>query len=549
MKFRYNKHIFAFAIGAVAAMSLYSCKDDSTDVLITQAYIEPDAFFVESASDKNVSYKAVLSEDGSKFSIQLPENLDPEKELNGAKAHFYLSMGATCTPALSEVQNFADLDNPVVYTVTSNDGGATRSYVVDYMLVGPTQVAKGEKIPSADRIAAKTWDQLGFGTRAKFETWGEYKDKDGDDIMLPLSFERGDLMGMPAFCGHDNVVVFARAYALNGKEADAFKVFDATTLAPKGTLNLGGIKPSEVVAVSSDWHGNMIAAVGRKAAGKSDLYVWTSPDEAPVLLGSTHTSVEIEEGNDDAGSYISVAGDLLGNAAIAFGGPRDADGTHYKYNVYGGQLNAEYTTIKTGHPSNDMNSFQMISFFGPKKSDSYLVGDAQKSEVKTDDSTYSMRDEIMIYVNGPDGDMRGVIDYHDTGYNGWSYDHADAGAWWQRSGQSLKRKGGRRPTVHAMVLNGYKYAFWTTGSNTIARTIITDTSLKEYQTNLGCHWGFGQTTLALFGDFGMWRRDCYGSMADWYYDDEAGEGRIAVWLDRVGLVMFKPSSVGFVTEN
>lgn len=535
MKLNLIKNIFAFAAVVVSAFAFPSCKEDLSETLQTEAFIEPDAFYVVSAVDKNRVYKAVLSDDGSNFSIRLPQNVDPMEELVGATPNFFLSMGATCVPALSEPQNFADPDNPVVYTVTSNDGLNKRSYSVDYIVVEPTTVDYGEPFSTADVVAAKNIKALGW-TNNYVYSWdaNAYELAPGQ----PVDINLGDIMGSPAFCGLDHIVVFARAYALSGQPDKAFKVFDPATLNAKGSLNLGSINPADVVAVASDWHGNMIAAVGRKVTGKSDLYVWTSPENAPVLIGTTHTSVEVSENNENAASYINVAGDLTGNAVIAFGAPADADGTHYKYNVYGGQLNSDYKVIKTGYSSEDQYKFQMISFFGIKDSDPYLVGDCKVSE-KSD----KMEDEVAVYLNGPDGSQRAYADYYNTAYNGWVHDNGDA--WWQRSGQTMKREGARRPTVHAMRINGRDYAFWTTGSIYTMRTLITDRNLSEYYTDYGCFWGFGKTTQAM-GCTNSWQRDGYGPMADWYFDDETQHGYIALWIERVGLVMFELSCVAFL---
>lgn len=536
MKLNLIKNILAFATIAVSALSFTSCNDDLSETLQSQAYIEPDAFYVVSAADKSRVYKAVLSEDGTLFSIRLPQNVDPAEELVGATPKFFLAMGATCEPALSEPQDFTDPENPVVYTVTSHDGAAKRSYTVDYIVVEPTTVDFGEAFSTADVVAAKNIRNLGW-TNNYYYSW------DANAYELPpnqpVDINLGDIMGSPAFCGHDNIVVFARAYALSGQPDKAFKVFDPQTLEAKGALNLGSIDPAQVVAVASDWHGNMIAAVGRKVTGKSDLYIWTSPEDEPLLIGSTHVSVEIEENNDNAASYINVAGDLTRNAVIAFGGPRDADGTHYKYKVFGGQLNSDYKVIKTGCSSEDQYKFQMISYFGIKDSDPYLVGDCYITQ-KTPDK---MEDEVGIYLNGPDGDRRAYADYYNTAYNGWVHDNGDA--WWQRTGQTMKREGARRPTVHAMYINGRYYAFWTTGSIYTMRTLITDRNLSEYYTDYGCFWGFGKTTAAM-GCVNSWQRDGYGPMADWYFDDESQHGYIALWIERVGLVMFEISCVAFL---
>lgn len=534
MKTYHIKSILAFAAVAVSAMSFSSCKDDISETLESEAYIQPEAFYVVSAVDKNRQFQAVLSEDGSTFTIRVPQNVDPEAELNGAVPKFYLSMGAIVKPDITEPQNFFDTENPVVYTVTAKNGGATRSYKVDFTIVEPTTVAYGEAFSSADICAAVGIKALGWECDYSVHNWGEYAYETAP-CALPIDVRYGDIMGMPAFCGHDNVVVFARAYALNGQIDKAFKVFDPATLAPKGQLNLGSINPADVVAVASDWHGNMIAAVGRKSTGKSDLYVWTSPEEAPAMIGTTHCSVEVEANDNNAASYINVAGDLTRNAVIAFGGPRSDEGIHYKYKVFGGQLNADYKEIKTGCSSNDQNKFQMISFFGIKDTDPYLVGDPYISAKVPD----KMEDEIGVYLNGPEGDRRAEADYYNPAYNGWN-------GWWLRTGQAMKREGGRRPTVHAMYINGRNYAFWSTGSMNQTRTLITDRNLSEYYKDYGCFWMFGPTTIAMAGRDSFWIRDGFGSMADWYFDDETQHGYIALWCDRVGLIMFELSCVAYL---
>lgn len=394
-------------------------------------------------------------------------------------------------------------------------------------------VEHGEAFSSADIVAAKSIKDLGWPNNS---TYTRNPDAYYLEPNQPVDINQGDIMGMPAFCGHDNIVVFARAYALNGQPDKAFRVLDPYTLEAKGELNLGSINPAEIVAVASDWEGNMIAAVGRKVTGKSDIFVWTSPDEKPELIGSTHTSIEVSEDNDNAASYINVAGDLTGDAVIAFGGPRDADGTHYKYKVSGGKLNSDYKVIKTGYSSEDQYKFQMISYFGIDDADPYLVGDCHVSN-RSD----TFEDEVGVYLNNPDGSPRAYAEYYNPAYNGWEQDNGDS--WWQRTGQTMKREGGRRPTVHAMHINDRDYAFWTTGSIDRVRTLITDRYFSEYYTDYGCFWCFGKTTGAMTGSAYSWQRDGYGPMADWYFDEKTQHGFIALWVDRVGLIMFEISCV------
>lgn len=522
MKFNYSKYLVAFAAVVASAMAFSSCKDDdSSDKLMTDAYIEPDAFYVVSAVDKTRIYKAVLSEDGSTFSIRLPQNVDPATELTGATPRFYLSMGALCEPALSEPQNFADPENPVVYTVTAATGGKTRAYTVDYIIVEPTTIDFGELPATMDRYAAaKVGGDFGFN---------------------------GDIIGSPAFCGLEHVVMFSRKYA-------TLRVYDLSTLAVSATqLKTDAFALADVVAVTSDSKGNLVVAVGGYNSGHTKFYYYTSPDSDPVAVESeTHTSVEYEL-SDAAmmGTYINCTGDITTQAVIAFGGPRDELGTHYKYYVSGGKLRDDYETIHTGYPSNDMNEFQMISFFSVKKNSPYLVGDCEKSAKEMD----AMQDEVNIRLNDNMGNTIAKADYYNTAYNGWQN-------WWQRTGQATTTKGGRRPTVHAMNLNGVELTLFSTGGGPIVyvpstgkdggapqlqRTLITNKTIDEYYSKYGA---FDGTWLIAIGSEGAapWIDYCSGTgmMCDWCFDDEKQDGYIAVWYERRALMIYRVSCVAML---
>ena len=507
MKLNYSKH-FLTAAAALLAVLASSCKDDLTASLSETAYIEPDAFYVPSAVDKNRVYKAQLNATQDTFYIRVPQNVDPVAELTGAVPQFYLSLGASVTPVMTDAQNFADLDNPPKYTVTSKTGGTTHTYVVSYVVVDPQPIEFGELPASIDRYAvAAIGGDFGFN---------------------------GDIIGSPAFCGLDHVVMFSRKY-------NTLRVYDLPSLAVSATqLNTTPFALADVVAVTSDSKGNLVVAVGGNASGHSKFYYYTAPDQEPVALdGETHTSVEYEAGEAAMmGTYISCTGDISGQAVIAFAGPRDAVGTHFKYYCSGGILrNDNYETIHTGYPSNDMNEFQMISFFSTKKNSAYLVGDCQKSN--KDDG---MEDEVQIRVNDNMGNTIGQADYYAPAYNSWE-------GWWQRTGQALSLKGSRRPTVHAMNLNGIELALFTTGGGPKAmqsqRTIITDKALGEYYTDYGA---FDGTWLITIGDetAAPWRdyyTDGTGVMCDWCFDDEKQEGYIAVWYERRALIIYEVSCI------
>ncbi len=543
MKLKYYSIIVALGL-SLASISVTSCKDDMTEQLRGEARIEAASFTVTGTgltfpTKEPPVFRTSLSEDGHTFYIRVPENYDPQLEIKGVTPRFTLSMAATVEPAMSVLQDFSDLDNPVVYTVTSADGSVTETYKVTYLIVPPTQVEKGTGFTASEMTACKTYVELGFpGTYASWT----YQPSD------VLNVSMGDLIGMPAFCGNE-IVIFSRSYAwgnsaaVNGVPAfpadhsQAFKVFTLPDMEPAGELNLGGISPGDVVAVTSDAAGHMVAAVGRKAGGSTTFYYWTSTTEEPIELGSVDVSTEIGNHDADAGSYLNVAGDVTDQAVMTAAAPRSDEGQHYKFRVAGGRLIPGYDVISTGHSSNDKAWFQMVSFFGPGEYDPYLCGDTEDMHMDNG--------QINVYLQNSDGSNRGTMDYHKTGVNGWTHD--DGEQWWSRSGMWLARGGGRRPTVHAMTINGVPYSFFTTGSDWRVRGVLMEQNLDKCVTFGQSsdypfpHFGYGKTTAAKSprGDGGMWIGQSYGAMADWMYDEEEMVGYVAVWSDRFGIHLFK----------
>lgn len=524
-------YILTAALTAALLPVTTSCSDDMSEQLRSEAKIESYAITVKSSTG-NV-YQTKVSEDGHTIYIKINPFIDIAAELSEATPTFYLSMGATVTPPMTEAQNFSDLDNPVEYTVTSGDGKHVEKYYVTYTI--SDKIPMGEGFTHGEDAGYKTYTELGFpGTYASWVTW--------EDI---VDTKKGDLLAFPSFCGKDHLVIFARRYAWgddgsenpkNAMAADpsnAFRVYDRVTLAEQGSLNLGNISAADVVAVSSDWGGNMVAAVGRKSAGKTDFYYWTSPDASPVHIGTSNVSVEIGNHSADGGSYINIAGDITGDALIAAAAPRDTEGSHYKFFVRDGQLRPEPEIIHTGHSSNDKAWFQMISFFGPEDNAPYLVGD-------TEDNKPEDNGQIRVYLNNSNGTNRATMDYHTSGVNGWRHD--DGEDWWSRSGKWMSRGGGRRPTVNAMVINGKPYSYWTTGTDWRNRGILMDQELKtvinQYPT-----FGFGKCTREKNtvepNNGSIWLPYSFGCMADWMFDEESQEGYVAVWSDRFGLNTFK----------
>lgn len=525
---RLKHYILTAAFTAALLPLTTSCSDDMTEGLRSEAKIENYGITFKSSS--GMVFKGKV--DGNIIYIKINPYIDASTDLTEVTPTFYLSMGATITPPLSEVQDCSDPDNPVIYTVTSGDGKHVQRYEVQYTI--SDKIAPGEGFTNGEDAGCRTYTELGFpGTYGSWVMW--------EDV---VDVKKGDLLAFPSFCGKDNLVIFSRRYAWGDSGSDnpknamvadpsnAFKVYDRVTLQESGSLNLGGIAPADVVAVASDWVGNMVAAVGRKASGKTDFYYWTAPDAAPVHAGTANVSVEIGNHDTDAGSYINVAGDITGDALIAASAPRDNEGSHYKFVVRNGQVRTEPQIIKTGHSSNDKAWFQMISFFGPEENAPYLVGD-------TEDNAPEDNGQIRVYLNSSTGKNRASMDYHTSGVNGWHHD--DGEDWWSRSGKWLSRGGGRRPSVNAMVINGMPYSYFTTGTDWRNRGILMDQEFKAV-INMYPTFGFGNCTREKNPnkeEASIWLPYSFGCMADWMYDEEEQEGYVAVWSDRFGLNTFK----------
>ncbi|MDE6367723.1 MAG: hypothetical protein K2K94_00625, partial [Muribaculaceae bacterium] len=120
MKIKSFRYLLASALSVVAVAAVTSCKDDISDTLRSEAKIEPFNFTVTGVGvnpDKAAPvFRSRFSEDGDTIYIRVPEDYDVKGELNGAIPKFYLSMGASVTPLMTEPQDFSDPDNPLVYT-------------------------------------------------------------------------------------------------------------------------------------------------------------------------------------------------------------------------------------------------------------------------------------------------------------------------------------------------------------------------------------------------------------------------------------------------
>ncbi|MCM1532878.1 MAG: DUF5018 domain-containing protein [Ruminococcus flavefaciens] len=540
MKLKYI--LYAATVGVMMG-SLTACDDDMTADLRSDANIESFGFTVSAPAvydpeDPTKEIRAAKTfkvkpdaNDPTKFYVCISPFLDASEYLTNCRPQFYLSMGATVNPPMTESQDFSHLDAPVEYTVTSGDGKHTKKFYVSWK--ESEMKAVGEGIGDIEEEACKTYVELGYpGT---FGTWPAWKSED-------LKTSMGDLMCYPAFCGTDKLVLFSRRYAwgddgqagakyqMAANPSLAIKVFDVETLTPNGALNLGSINVADIVAIASDFKGNMVAAVGRKSAGQTDFYYWTSIDADPVHIGTAPITIDISLNDTDASPYINVAGDITINAAIATSAPRTDRGHHYKFYAYRGVLEPNYEDIYTEHTQLDLTQFQMISYFGSSENDPYLVGDCEPNGAETNG-------HVKIYLNNPDGSNRASCDYHPAWYNGATMSNGDA--WWSRSGTKPERTGSRRPTVYAMILNGQSYSFFLTGTDQCTRGLFTNQELNEQVAGALNFDNMKQCKDKSNGkDMGSWQMDSFGAVATWYFDDEAQQGRVITWADRWGVNSF-----------
>lgn len=534
MKFNGIKKLaYCLIAGMTMSATMTSCEDNIDDKLHAEAEMLPGGFSVVSPTGK--VYKGQFSEDGSTVYIKINFKYDPTVELNGAKPTFFLSMGATVNPPMTEPQDFSDLEHPVEYTVTSADGSHQRKYYVTYQLVS-VKVEPGVGFTGCEKEAVKTYTEMGYP--GVYHSWVSG--------VPSINVNTGDLLAYPAFCGKDKLVMFSARYAWGDDGSNnaankmpanhdyAFMVYESSTLEPAGKLNLGSLNPSDFVAITSDSKGNMVAAVGRKASGKTDFYYWTSPEDKPHHFGSADVSCDISNHSADGGSYLSVTGDITGTAVIAAAAPRSATGDHYRFQVYGGKVQ-DYTIIHTGYNADSKAWFQMISYFGPEPEDAYMIGYQADNPGKDNG-------QINVTIRDGDGANLGVLDHYVTpfmnGTLGGKFD--DGQVWWARTGKWLERGGGHRPTVHAMTLNGVQYSYFTTGYEWRNRTLMHYNNMNDAITDYPT-WGYGLDTQAKNPnpevEDGHYLDYSFGMMCDWYFDDEELEGRVAIWSERFGVVM------------
>lgn len=500
-----NKIILPACALAAIASGMSSCKDDDMFTVDgQQAFIictdKIDCPYVEYVDENGVTTKFKSRMSNDTIYIQVNPTVDPKVVLSNATLKFCTSKGASVTPDPTVPVDFT-VEGGVKYTVTSEDGKTSRTYVVTHGLTDNLPYGEGATLGTIQ--LEKQFPELGYpGERGNFG----YTD----------SRLYGDINGYISFCGHDYVVILGRQYtdphfddpSMSTVDLDlGLRYYNASDLSYAGKLNIGSIEAKDIKAISSDWNGVMVGTV-TTGSSSTDIYLWETPSSAPRLFGTVAENLGMAA---DGSNYIQISGDIKGQANIACGGQRGPEGNHFIIHVEGGQI-VSTDKISSGYSSGDSNGFQMIAPVGSEPNPSYVVGDAEGSGNNT----------IKVYINSYTGRtgtiMPGVL--QSTGSGGFH-------DWWVGTGACLARTGARRPYVSCMPINGRDYVMILNGTgwwwcNTIvdAADLRTRIAGAEYDFSVNASWSFGGT-------------------GDWYWDESEHAAYWIGWIDRHGAFKYK----------
>lgn len=434
-------------------------------------------------------YKGNINDDDNTITIKVSPYLNANEVLESAVPTFYLSKGATVSPDPDIPQNFAQ-EGGVKYTVTGEDKVTKREYIVSWGI--SDHLPDGKGFSYAEIKTAKNFAELGYP--------GEFGNFNFSDAKL-----YGDLNMYMAYCG-DYIVLLSRAYvAANPTSPHCINVVDKTTLAQSGTFNLGPIAIDDLKMISSDYTGKCVGVVVKN--GETEFFYWTSPTTVPKSIGKI--AVDMAPATDGSSNF-QVAGDIAGNAWITAMAPRAAKGPHFRIKVANGLLADNYSTVETGYSSTDCSGFQMISPLNASDQPSFIVGDTQ--------GTANAANSNKVYVNTFSGSTTIVM----PGL--WQN---ILQSWWVGTGFSTARYGGKSPFVSGMVINGKSYALITSGTAWWHAAAVMNSDLQTL-----AHQNLNIASSINRG----WS---YGACADWYYDEKAKEGHLAVWFGRIGLKTYK----------
>lgn len=436
----------------------------------------------------NAFYKAQINGDNT-ITIKVSPYINALDALETAVPTFFLAKGATVAPDPSIPQNFGQ-QGGVKYTVTAEDRVTKREYTVSWGT--SDHLPDGGGFSYAEVVNAKNFAELGYP--------GKYNDFDQSDAKL-----YGDLEMYPAYCGN-YIVLLSRQYVKTTANSPyGIRVVDKTTLQPSGSFNLGSIALADLKMISSDYTGKCVGVVVKN--GQTELYYWKSPTDAPTSVGQIAINLAPTV---DGSSNMQVAGDIAGDAWITAMAPRGAKGAHYRIKVSNGVLSPSYSTIETGYPSDDATGFQMISPLNATDNPNFIVGDTQ--------GTPNTANSNKVYLNNFGGSTVNVM----PGL--WQN---ILQVWWVGTGFSTLRVGGKSPYVSALPINGKNYVLVTSGTSWWHGAAVLNSDLQTL--------AHENLNIALVVNRGW----SYGAIADWYYDADAKEAHLAVWLGRYGLKTFK----------
>lgn len=507
----------AAALAIVATSAILSCNKEPQE--------RYDADIIISFSVKNANGDIIEGEIG-KDTVFLKVNpyVDAKEYLKGCTPTFFISNGATVEPAADLKQDFG-VDGGFVYTVTSKDGKVVHKYVVTYKNSEHLPYGSGfSYCEITDGVNADYGIDADGNTSGGFTSFTDlgwpgtrmlYYKEDGSEYPSELY---GDLDCYIGYCGK-YIVAQSRIYCEMNDAQNATKVIDKVKLTPEGKLNLGGIGVTDLMMVSNDWYGRLVAVVDNGAT--SDLYYWKDPFQAPVKLGTAPVDLAPSKvASEDASNNFQVVGDITKDACITAQAGHNDDGDHYLLTIAGGALQPGYDIISTGYASNDNAQYQTISLITdtvPIDKPNYLVGDTE--------GEYSMSPQnhmVKIWLSTWEGDYFGepATPFYQGLLQGW----------WVGNGCSLARMGNRRPYLASMLINGKNYilfaggtAWW--GGSAVFENDPEINTLAHENTNIACYTG----TI-------NWS---YGQTGAWYWDKEECAGYYAVWFGRAGLITRK----------
>lgn len=431
--------------------------------------------------------------EGNKITIKIAPHINATTELDSVVPIFFLSKGATVDPDPSIPQNFTQ-EGGVKYTISSQDGGEHKEYIVTY---GDSDLLPhGEGFSFAEIGVSKLFHEMGYP--------GEQGNYDFAD-----SKQYGDLNSYHAYCG-DYIVMLSRQYVDSDPNSPyCVKVVDKTSLDDASSFNLGTIAVENLKMISSDYYGNCVGIV--TDGTQTEVFYWKNPSDAPTSVGSIDVNLAPFA---DSSNNFQVAGDITSNAWIsAYGTPRDASiGRHYRVKITAGKLASKHTIIETSYASNDCTGFQMISPYDDSDQPRYVVGDSKGAANKAR--------SIGVYANTFDGLTTDVMPelWQNT-----------LQPWWVGTGTTPKRMGSHAPIVSAMLINGKSYVVVLSGTawRQAAAVLTSDLQTLAHE-NLNI-----AETVNRAWSFGGW--------VDWYWDKDKNEGNLSIWFGRYGMKTYKLS--------